>query len=289
MSAMDRIEIPDRWRALDAEAWRGPVLVLGATDTGKSTFARYLYHRLVDHHARIAYLDGDVGQSHLGPPATLTLALSEEAPTFPPGGPQRVWFVGSNSPTGHMLPLAAGLARLVRFAGTEGAGVTVIDTTGLVNPGQGGAALKWAVVDLLRPCTVVGLQRREELEPILAPLRRLPDLAVHTLPVAAAVRERSREERIAHRTARYRDYFKHARRVSLAVDDLAVFPRIAFRPGRLAALEDRAGFILALAVVDRAREGRVWLHTPWRGDEEVCALRLGDLELDLNTYKDTRI
>jgi polynucleotide 5'-kinase involved in rRNA processing len=117
----------------------------------------------------------------------------------------------------------------------------------------------------------------------------LPDLAVHTLPVAAAVRERSREERIAHRTAQYRDCFKHARRMSLAYSDLAVFPRIAFRSGRLAALEGREGFTLALAVVDQAREGRVWLHTPWQGDEEVCVLRLGDLALDLNTYKDARI
>lgn len=289
MSAMTRIEIPDRWRELDAEAWRGPVLVLGASDTGKSTFARYLYDRLGVAHGRIGYLDGDVGQSHIGPPTTLTLALSEDASTFPPGGPQRRWFVGSNSPTGHMLPLVTGLARLVEFAAAEGAAVTVIDTTGLVNPGQGGAALKWSLVDLLRPCTVVGFERREELEPILVPLRRLPELAVHTLPVAAAVRERSREERIAHRTAQYRDYFKHARRMSLAYADLAVFPRIAFRSGRLAALEDREGFTLALAVVDRAREGRVWFHTPWQGDEEVCALRLGDLALDLNTYKDTRV
>jgi polynucleotide 5'-hydroxyl-kinase GRC3/NOL9 len=286
---MGRIEIPGRWHDLEAETWRGPVLVLGASDTGKSTFARYLYDRLGVAHGRIAYLDGDVGQSHLGPPTTLTLALNGEASTFPPDGPQRVWFVGSNSPTGHMLPMVTGLARLADFAAKEGAAATVIDTTGLVNPGQGGAALKWAVVDLLRPCTVVGFQRREELEPILAPLRRLSDLSVHTLPIAAAVRERSREDRIAHRTAQYRDYFKHARRSPLAYRDLAVFPRIAFRPGRLAALEDREGFTLALGVVDQARGGKVWLHTPWQGDEDVSAIRLGDLEIDLHTYKDARI
>jgi polynucleotide 5'-hydroxyl-kinase GRC3/NOL9 len=288
---MAKPDIPDGWRSLDVDTWRGPVLVLGASDTGKSTFARYLCHRLAVAHRRIAYIDGDVGQSHLGPPATLTLALSgdEEEPRFPPGGLQRLWFVGSNSPTGHMLTLVTGLDRLAHFAAREGALATVVDTTGLVNPGQGGAALKWAVVDLLRPCTIVGFQRREELEPILGPLRRLPDLSVHTLPVAAAVRERSREDRIAHRAARYWGYFKGARRVSLTYGDLAVFPRIAFSHGRLVALEDREGFALALGVVDRAREGRVWLYTPWQGDEEICALRLGDLRLDLNTFKDARI
>jgi polynucleotide 5'-hydroxyl-kinase GRC3/NOL9 len=282
------MEIPDQWRALDVASWRGPVLIFGASDSGKSTFARYLYHRLRAVHQRVAYLDGDVGQSHVGPPATLTLALSggEAESSFPPGGPQRLWFVGSNTPKGHMLALVTGLHRLAQFAAGEGAAATVVDTTGLIDPWQGGAALKWAAVDLLRPCTIVGFQRQGELEPILGPLRRLPDLPVYTLPVAGAVRGRSREDRIAYRAARYWAYFKHAARVAFSYADLAVFPRPAFSQGRLVALEGREGFTLALGVVGQVEEGTVWLYTPWQGDEEVCALRLGDLRLDLDTFRD---
>jgi polynucleotide 5'-kinase involved in rRNA processing len=42
-----------------------------------------------------------------------------------------------------------------------------VDTTGLVDPSQGGKALKQWKIELRAPTTVIGLQRRQELEPIL--------------------------------------------------------------------------------------------------------------------------
>jgi polynucleotide 5'-hydroxyl-kinase GRC3/NOL9 len=99
---------------------------------GKSTFARYLYQRLVIEGKQAAYLDGDPGQSLLGPPTTLTLALGELGEPgkhgFPPSGEVRRWFIGSVSPSGHMLPLLVGAARLVRAAFALGGG-RVYDTS----------------------------------------------------------------------------------------------------------------------------------------------------------------
>ena len=83
-----RIEVPPAWENLRFSAIGGTVVVVGATDAGKTTLARYFYHRLGAYHERIAFVDGDVGQATLGPPTTMTLALGEQGDdSFPPAGP----------------------------------------------------------------------------------------------------------------------------------------------------------------------------------------------------------
>ena len=92
----------------------GVLLVVGATDTGKTTFARYVYRRLSAHHERLAFVDEDMGQATLGPPTTMSMALGQgDDAGFPPAGPQYRVFVGDISPTGHMLPTVVGARRLV--------------------------------------------------------------------------------------------------------------------------------------------------------------------------------
>ncbi|MCI0393793.1 MAG: hypothetical protein L0332_07230 [Chloroflexi bacterium] len=132
------------------------------------------------------------------------------------------------------------------------------------------------------------LPARKELEPILSPLRRLLGRRLHILPVPAAARNRSSEERRAHRAGRYRAYFRDARPQTLSYQRLAVFPRRAFIPGQLLALEDGNGFALALGVVERVDTAgqQLTLYTPWDGQGTPAALRLGDLRLDLATFHD---
>jgi len=284
-----RLEIPDAWRALDISGWHGSVLVFGAVDSGKSTFSKYLYTRLLSYRRPVGYLDTDVGQNSLGLPTTLMLALNGESKGFPPVGPRRMYFVGNNTPSGSMLPVLTGIYRLMLFAVQHEVEALVVDTSGLVDPASGGAALKWSKVELFRPCIVVGLQNERELEPILAPLRRRPGVRLYELPVCRAVRSRSRDERRAYRAARYRDYFGDARRIPLPYRRLAVFPDPKFTTGRLVALEGRDGFVLALGLVERADDRVVWLRTPWPAKGRVAALRLGYLRIDLDTFQDAPI
>jgi polynucleotide 5'-hydroxyl-kinase GRC3/NOL9 len=140
-----RIDIPPAWERITLPALGGTLLIVGAPDTGKSTFARYLYRRLCARHERVAFVDGDIGQATLGPPTTMTLALGEpDDDGFPPAGPRFRTFVGDVSPRGHMLPTLVGAHRLVQQARQAGATAIVFDTTGLVDPAQGGGELKRA-------------------------------------------------------------------------------------------------------------------------------------------------
>jgi polynucleotide 5'-hydroxyl-kinase GRC3/NOL9 len=286
------IHIPPAWERITLSALTGTVLVLGAPDTGKSTFARHLYRCLCACHERVAFVDGDVGQATLGPPTTMTLALGcpgDDA--FPPAGPRFRVFVGDVSPRGHMLPMLVGAHKLVQKARAEGVSVLVFDTTGLVDLAYGGGALKQAKIELLAPSTVVGIQRGHELEHLLVPLRHSHRTRLIDLPVSWAAQRREVTARRKHRATRFRLYFEGACELDVAWQRLAVFPAPAFSPGRLVALEDDAGLALGLGIVVASDlvGGTVTLHTPLSSLVGVDALRLGDLALDLQTFGETRL
>ena len=51
------------------------VLLLGKIDSGKSSYCTYLVNKLVDGKCRVALLDGDLGQSDIGPSGTVGYAI----------------------------------------------------------------------------------------------------------------------------------------------------------------------------------------------------------------------
>ncbi len=289
---MGRIEVPSSWQSLRVTTMQGVILVVGATDTGKTTLARYLYRRLGEHHERLAFVDGDMGQATLGPPTTVTMALGEEDDErFPPAGRRCRVFVGDISPTGHMLPTVVGVHKLVRRARKAGATAIVVDTTGLVVASQGGGALKLALVDLLRPEVVIGLQRGTELEHLLVPLRCSRRTRVIDREAPGAVERRGPKMRRKHRAAQYRRAFAEARPLTVRWVGRAVIPGPSFSQHRLVALEDDEGFVLELGVVTGydPEAGAVTLLTPLTALEDVDTVHVGDVAVHPGTFRDERL
>jgi polynucleotide 5'-kinase involved in rRNA processing len=89
-----------------------------------------------------------------------------------------------------MVVSAARLAQAAREAGTD---VLIYDTSGFVGAADGGAHLKLAKIELLQPSVVFAIQRDQELESVLTPLRhsRRPRL-VELRPSPAAQRRDAR-------------------------------------------------------------------------------------------------
>lgn len=283
-----QIVVSQTWRDLDLDSLQGVLLVVGAPDTGKSTFARWLFEQLRARRAEpLGWLDCDVGQNSLGAPTMLSLAL---APS--PGAPLDLthWFVGDVSPRGRMLPLVVGAGRLVGRGLAAGARVLVVNTTGLIDPAYGGVALKHALVDQLQPTAVLAFQRWGELEPILVPLRCLAGLRLVELPVSEAVRRRDVPARQANRAQAFQHYFEGAEVLRLPLRHLALFDGGVLAPGRLLALQDAAGFALALGVVVRHSQGEETLsvRTPLKDPGPVVSLRLGAIGLDAATGQEFR-
>jgi polynucleotide 5'-hydroxyl-kinase GRC3/NOL9 len=280
-----------QWSRLSEEDLHGTVMVIGASDTGKSTFARYLYKELCRRGCHAAYLDADVGQSTLGVPTTLNLALASEPgdDRFPPEGARAAYFVGSITPRGHLLPTVVGTYRLQQKALALGAEVIVVDTTGLIDKAQGGKALKQWKIELLEPSLVTGLQRAHELEPILWPLRRDRRVRCLELTVSPFVVERSREARITSRRERLARYFDGAQPRLLTLRQMAVYDLEWLAAGALLAFQDGAGFVLGLGVVEEVDRlgGTVIVRTPLPGLEGVASVRLGTARWDVTNRRET--
>jgi polynucleotide 5'-kinase involved in rRNA processing len=190
-----------------------------------------------------------------------------------------------------MLPVLAGTARLVQAARQAGAEVVVHDTSGLVDPAHGGAALKFAKIDLLSPQMVIAIQGKDELEPILQPLRRSLRGRLVVLGPSTAVRRRDHSDRQEYRTSRYAAYFHGARSLSVEWSRYAVFPYPLFALNRVIALREEAGFTLAIGIIQSIDRPRRLLEvlTPLPSLVGVSSLHIGDLYLDPGTFRDRRI
>lgn len=283
------MDVLPEWQQLNLAQLRGTLLVAGAPDVGKSTFARYLYQRLRAASLRVAYLDGDPGQASLGPPTTMTLALGDIGRDgFAPQN--RVWqsFVGSTSPVGHMLQVVVGAARLVRAAYEAGTQAVLYDTTGLVDPAQGGVYLKMAKINLLRPAVVIAIQYNGELEPLLRPLRFSQRVRIVDIPPSPTAQRRDPLMRKAYRAERFAHYFSKAQPMTVNWSGLAVFPAPVFTLNGLVALEDANGFTLGLGIVTKIvpESRQVKLLTPLASADNVDAIHLGDVELEPQTFRD---
>lgn len=189
---------------------KGIAIILGATDTGKSTLAKFLITHLCKQGLNVALVDSDIGQSFLGPPTTIGLSLFKSDPDWEIVlSTPEIFFVGSTTPEGHFPIHLKGVKKMVEKAISYGSDFILVDTTGFVL-GEGGKELKRRKIDLISPKFILALQRFDEIEPILEIYRGNPSIKIFRLPLSDQVRTRPLEERKAYRINKFRDYFKQA-------------------------------------------------------------------------------
>ncbi len=277
--------IPAEWKQFDVDNLQGNVLILGGTDTGKTTLTRYITDRLIDTGQPLAHLDGDPGQGELGPPCTMSCRVYGKDTKLIAN---HQWFVGSVTPRGHMLSVLVGAKRLVEKVRSENVQVLVYDTTGLVNPEGGGHYLKQSKIELLNPSTIIALQNKDELEPILAPVRRTSSIQLIECSASDSARTRDTNERRKYRAKRFSEVFSDCGSLAVPVDSLPVWPRSQFERHRLVALTEESGFVISLGIVERfhSNDETVILKTPLETLDGVSSLKIGAIYLDPVTFRD---
>lgn len=268
-----------------ARATRTAVLV-GGLDSGKTTLARSMLGAALAAGRSCGYVDADVGQKTVGPPATVTLKLLRtpadlEAEAL--ADADDLSFVGSTSPEGHLLSVVTSVARLCDRARESAAELVVVDTSGLVS-GVYGQILKYHKIEMVRPDLVVGLQRGEELQPLLGVVQRFFRTEVVPLSVVPGVRATTVEQRADNRETAMRRYFSrelHRWRVKPTVFMPALPPLfdLAQLDRLLVGLSDGAGGYLGIGYLEyTADEGVLRLISPVA--EGPKALRLGSVRLE---------
>ena len=304
---MTEIQAPPGWKELadSINKLRGVVVILGAPDTGKTTLAFYLSRELQLRGCRIAMISADIGQCAFGPPATLSMSLlngleAVPSPRHKDAGPislkdikiHSMYFVGSTSPSGHLLQATVGLKKLVEKAQGEGAEVVVIDTSGFV---EGGAAweLKFQKIELVNARHILALQRRQELEYILSPHEYRTCRTLHRLAIHADIRLKSYERRRDYRRQKFLEYFQEATAKGIPLGAVRLINPLNILKGEgsgglykrlLVGLNDDENFTLGLGIIEDMGPKELRLLTPVEGLKGVKIIRLGAIRLDEDWY-----
>jgi polynucleotide 5'-hydroxyl-kinase GRC3/NOL9 len=260
----------------------GTCLVLGAADTGKTTLITALAKELAGQ-SRVAIVDADTGQSHIGPPTTVGWAIVDEPQDdFSKLPVQAISFVGDVAPVGHLLQLTSAIVLCVKAA-SKAADVILIDTPGFVS-GSAAAALWWEVHRLIQPEAIVAVQRENELTEIL---NGLPTSHTHIEVVSCSsqVRTKSPEERRRYRQAKFRQYFSDARIYNIDLREIGVQQEScgsAAATGRLVGLRDGRGVDLAVGIVTDWRRGdnTVQVRAPAIDIAQVRCIVIGNCSID---------
>jgi len=216
---------PQEWREKISQILEGGQLtvLVGAIDSGKTTFATFLVNEMIKRGFSCAVVDADVGQASIGPPGVISLGYPslpvEELSQIPLAS---FYFVGAISPQGHLLPCVVGTKKMVEEARKNPLDHIIVDTTGLVHGGVG-RVLKSYKLELLQPDTVVFFQRKGELEDLI---RLWEERAlVLRMPIPPEVGQKSSSCRFRYREEKWRRYFENSLRHRLPFREV-VFSRL---------------------------------------------------------------
>jgi polynucleotide 5'-hydroxyl-kinase GRC3/NOL9 len=281
---------------------KGMAILLGGTDTGKTTLANFLIFNLCQRGRRVALVDADIGQSTLGPPATIGLAKFKSDPDWEVVlSPPEIFFVGSTTPERHFPLHLKGVKRMVDKAVSYATDLIIVDTTGFVS-GEAGKELKRRKIDLISPHFILALQKSDELEPILELYQENPFYKIYRLPLSEKVRPRSMEERRINRANKFRDYFKDSVIQELAIEEVQIEGEVldpsgspipldwALRiNGIVIGLKDGNDETLALALIRNYLEAKtvVRVSTPLRDIQRLRTIQLSSLKV-IPLYEEER-
>ncbi|MCS7386639.1 MAG: Clp1/GlmU family protein [archaeon GB-1867-005] len=216
--------IPSDWRKLPSKLGfrkRGfrKVVVLGGIDVGKTGLITFLANKLCSRGLKVGVIDADVGQSDIGPPTTIGLGVVDE-PISSLSCARFVdaVFIGLTSPAALLHRAIAAVIQLIKVASDrEKCNVILIDTTGWID--SKGRDYKIHKISAISPDFIVGIQHRDELEPILKWAER--QYQVLRVPAASYARPRTKSERKAIRESIYKRWFKGATVKELSFDKIA--------------------------------------------------------------------
>jgi polynucleotide 5'-hydroxyl-kinase GRC3/NOL9 len=247
---MTAIDIPSSWRqslgTIVDHGWR-KIMVIGAADRGKSTYCQFLANGLQQSGARVAFVDGDIGQKDVGPPATISLAYPRRDQPLANAEAAGLFFVGAINPSAHFITMVIGTRRVLDQATGD---FVIIDTTGLVQ--RKGRALKALQAESLLPDVIVTLEKDQELTSIVNAHRHLNILR---LPVSTLATGKSPSARRAARARSFRDYFSGGIEVMLELEPLVfqrtlLFTGEAFSDSRYVYAERSSDGVVAVSRTD---------------------------------------
>jgi polynucleotide 5'-hydroxyl-kinase GRC3/NOL9 len=216
--------IPPSWtesarKLLDLQTRPATAMTFGTADSGKTSFCTYLINKVLREKRRVAVLDGDLGQSDIGPPSTVAYTFVTKPVTdlFNLQAKNAV-FIGETSPGNAIDKMIEGLALLKKEILAADPDALVVNTDGWVE-GECAVAYKLKLAEELKPEVIFCIQQRDELAQLLTAFEKFKKVTVES---PAAIRQRDREKRKTLRELGYKKYLRNPRVQSLSLSWLKV-------------------------------------------------------------------
>ena len=257
-------------------------LILGGTDTGKTSLVIALARRLVKDFP-IGIVDADIGQSHIGRRTTVGWAVID-SPDFDLEELQAdgISFVGHVTPIGHLLQLTAAITQAVRHA-SKFADTVLIDTPGFVRGGAA-VALWWTVQHILQPHIIIAVQKENELSQILA-VCGSNSIQLEVLSAPRHIPTKSPDARFIYRETQFAKYFHEASLYEIELSSVAIQTNRSLSRevmlNRLVALRDADGCDMVLGIVKdwQFEKGIAILKAPKLDVSKIRCIVVGDITI----------
>ncbi|MDK1018227.1 MAG: Clp1/GlmU family protein [Actinomycetota bacterium] len=268
----------------------GVVMIIGGSEVGKTTLAQMLLRDAVEGGRTVAYVDGDLAAATVGPVGCIGMkVLSTVGDCETLSTPDELRFVGAIEPSGVVLPHVVGVAALVGIA-KERADLVICDTTGVIT-GVVGQTLKYHLVELVHPEFIIAIRQGQELDPVIAMLRRFLSARVAEVePPDDLVPASPTDRQDARAVALRKDIGDDPPRWRVQTTVFAPTLPDGFDVSRLDAMlvgvQDERGRCLGLGVLEHT-DGTVSVAT--RYGDEMRGLRLGSIRVDLDTFATSRV
>ena len=224
-----RSTIPQSWNKPVETILSSPkkplvILVLGKNDSGKSSYCTYLINKLIAGKCRVAVLDGDLGQSDIGPSGTVGYAVASKPLTeLYDLKLENAFFVGVTSPIKAIAKTIEGLTAMKAQILERSIDFLIVNTDGWVT-GEIAVKYKIALIKELKPDLIVGLPQADELETLVANIKEAPIILVEP---SSSLNQRSPEKRKSLREMTYIRYLKDAKMQNYPLSQLTVEPKNA--------------------------------------------------------------
>jgi polynucleotide 5'-hydroxyl-kinase GRC3/NOL9 len=219
----DENTIPSSWQLAAEEilTHKEPitVLVIGSVDCGKTGFCTFLANLAFEKKSKIVIIDGDMGQSDIGPPGTVSLCMFNEPVTdlFKLRS-EELKFIGVTSPSGKNNTVLDAVGYLKQKAVDQSADFIIVNTDGWI---EGNAATEYKVgfIERVTPDIIVAVQCEDELSPILNALKKFQVMVIQSPQI---IKKRDQETRKLLRESAYNKYLKEAKVRSFPLSWVAV-------------------------------------------------------------------
>ena len=224
---VDEVEgntIPPSWTAAfenlaGAQAKPTTAVVLGTVDSGKTSFCTYLINRLLAQKKKVAVLDGDLGQSDIGPPCTVSYTFVAKPITdlFSLQAKNAI-FIGTTSPNGAAEKVTESLTQLKKEILKGDPDFIIVNSDGWIE-GEGAIRYKAQLVEQMNPEIVFYVQLKDEITPLMNSLEKFRRITVESPPVAS---QRDGESRKNLRELGYTKYLRNSKVQSLPMGWLKI-------------------------------------------------------------------